>query len=73
MKKDFKNDFLRIYALVFIIFLFVSSIKCMYDLISKINFLQTHEGFMTVILFLIIVIHIGSSLLIFSGRLKDKN
>lgn len=67
MKKDFKKDILRIYALIFMIFVFFSSIKCMFDLINKL-FIFPDE----ITLILIIAIHIGSALLIFSGRLKDE-
>ena len=66
MKKDLKNDLWRIYALVFLAFVFFSSVKCMYDLLSNIPFLPDE-----ILLIGIIALHIGSFLLITSGRLKD--
>ena len=62
-----KQDFLRIYAIVFGAFAFFSSVKCMYDLIESIFSFDSY-----IILLFIIAVHIGSLLLIFSGRLKRK-
>ena len=66
--KNKKNTLLSIYALAFILFMFFSSVKFMYELLS--DFLPLPAEFLLTI---IIAIHIGSSLLILSGRLKDNN
>lgn len=63
-----KKKFLKIYSLVFIIFMFFSSVKCMFDLIDSV-FVFDSEWIIYVIIF-IFAIHIGTLLLIFSGRLK---
>lgn len=70
MKKDLKDDLWRIYVLVFLAFVFFSSCKCMFDLLTEIPFLHRMGG---ILLVPIIALHIGSGLLILSGRLKDKD
>lgn len=61
-----KKDLLRIYVLIFMAFMFISSVKFMYELLSSIPFIPDQ-----ILLALIIALHIGSGLLILSGRLKD--
>ncbi len=64
-----KKDFLRVYSLIFCAFAVFSSIKCMFDLIT--NTFTFERDWDIYILIIIIAIHIGSLLLMFSGRLKD--
>ena len=67
MEEGFKKDLLRIYALIFCIFMFFSSVAVMLLLLRKIlPFIPIQ-----ILLFGIISLHIGSILLILSGRLKD--
>lgn len=68
MKKDLKNDLWRIYLLVYFAFVYFSTIKCVIDLFEDVRFLN--EG---VLFGITTIVHIGSYLLIFSGRLKDKD
>ena len=68
MKKDFKKDLLSIYALIFGIFMFFSSVKCMFDLLHNIPFIPE-----PLLITGVIALHIGTLLLILSGRLKDKD
>ncbi len=67
MKEGLKKDLLRMYVLVFLAFVFFSSCKCMFDLLKNIPFIPD-----IVLILCIIALHIGTFLLITSGRLKDK-
>lgn len=64
-----KKDLLRIYSLIFIGFMFVSSVKFMFELLNKLPFISEKAN--GILMVAIIVLHIGSGLLILSGKLKD--
>lgn len=61
-----KKDLLRIYSLIFIGFMVFSSVKFMFELLNNLRFIPE-----PILLTLIIALHVGSGLLILSGRLKD--
>ena len=64
-----KKDLLRVYAIIFGAFMFLSSVYVMFKLISGISFIP--ERFDSILIMAIIALHIGSCLLMLSGRLKD--
>ena len=71
MKKDFKKDLLSIYVVVFLIISFLSSCLGMFEILRDIPFLQNISIYEDLLMIAIPALHIGSYLLIFSGRLKD--
>ena len=72
MKEGFKKDLLRGYALAFLAFAFFSSGKCMYELLMEIPFLCDIPIYEDLLLIGVFFLHIGTVILIASGRLKDK-
>ena len=73
MKKDFKEVFLSIYAGCFLIFSFFSSCFCMCELLMKIPFLHNIDRMYEIVFTAVFFLHIGTGLLILSGRLKPKD
>lgn len=73
MKEGFKKDLLRGYALVFLIFAFFSSCVCMHDILMDIPFLHNIDRMDEILFGAVFFLHIGTVILIASGRLKDKD
>lgn len=69
MKEGLKKDLLRIYVIIFCIFMFSSSVGVMFFLLREIIPFIPEPLLITGI----VALHIGTLLLIFSGRLKDKD
>lgn len=73
MKKDLKETLLSIYVVVFLIISFFSSCAGMFDILKDIPFLHNIPLYEKLLVIVIPALHIGTLLLIFSGRLKDKD
>lgn len=73
MKEGLKKDLLRIYVLIFCITSFFSSCGGMYAVLIDIPFLNNIPIYEELLLIVLPILHIGTYLLMFSGRLKDKD
>ena len=73
MKKDLKKDLLSIYVVVFLIISFFSSCAGMCLILEDIPFLCDIPIYEELLPTGVFFLHIGSYLLILSGRLKDKD
>ena len=73
MKEGFKKDLLRGYALVFLIFAFFSSCAGMCLILEDIPFLCDIPIYEELLPIGVFFLHIGTVILIATGKLKDKD